>query len=474
MGSVPRIGDEFPPDSADSAVDVLNSALHERPAYQVRKLQKLKQHEAVLPEASEVSKLAEQPTTEEREVQVEVHQALTSEPLIEHSSNRSRLRLLILTRDLSILKTQDIAQRRLLELAGRFDEVHVILLSGRGEGSRITVRLGHNIWIYPTYSRYWWQCGIDAYRIAREQLAFAQGFRADIIIAEDPFESGVVACLVAEKYGRPVQIHVLEDIYDPGFTLLDEHNGLRLFLAMYTFWNADSVRTISGSLQEKIMKRYPSLAQVTEPIPLYYNLSAWRDFIPVFDLHVRYPQFKFIMLHFSRMTALSHTDKVIAGVAEALKQYPLIGLVVVGTGPFRQVYEKQVIALGLQNQILFEPMPHALTSHMKTADVLIHVSEDRDEEDLILQAAATKLPLIAGARSIAGELFLDGDSAYICTETDTGCLKSKVMLCLHDSGRLEHMSLMAQQTVFERIEQDFGVYVEAFQKSIERGLVSVS
>ncbi len=404
------------------------------------------------------------------ESRVDVRKALMSEPVLRYTSEREQLRLLILSRDVTMLDANSLSQRRLYELSSMFAEIHVIILSLRGEGTRVTMRLGNNVWMYPTHSNYWWKTGFDAYRIGKEQLAFAQGFRADLIVAEDPFESGVAAYYLAEKYKRPFQIHLHEDLYDPAFKQVDHNNVYRLLMAGLSLARVDCVRTKTESLRDRVIAKYPDLEPYTEVLPMYHNLSAWRDFVPTLNLHTRYPQFNFIMLHVSHMTNRSHTSEVLGGLQNILRQYPSIGLIVVGSGPLRDAYEKQVLGMGLQNQILFEPMPNEVVSHMKSANVLIHLSEDIQEDEFILQAAAAKLPMIASQESIAGELFLDGISAFICSHNNPLCLSEKVNVFLNQNLLRAEFSSSAEQIVFERVKQDFGAYLRAYGESILRGV----
>jgi glycosyltransferase involved in cell wall biosynthesis len=310
--------------------------------------------------------------------------------------------------------------------------------------------------------------GFDAYRIANEQLTFAGGFRADIVIAEDPFESALVARFIADKYSRPFQIHLIEDIYDPEFHDHDPHNALRLHILPFTMKHAGCVRTASEYLKEKVIAEYPILTEHTEALPLYYNLEVWRDMTPSMSLKERYPQFKFIILHVSHMDARSHTTEVVHGAAPLLRMYPTIGLVIVGNGPFRPAIEKQVIALGIHSQVEFEPVPDEVISHMKSANVLIHLSEDPDEDTVILEAAAVKLPIIASTANIAGTLLKDGDSAFLCNGADPACVSYRLKAFLNDNLSRTRFAMNAQETVFERIEQDYFAYLNAYRNSIER------
>jgi glycosyltransferase involved in cell wall biosynthesis len=394
--------------------------------------------------------------------------ARVSDSVLEVVSERDSVRLLIFTKNVAMRQLGSLAQKRLLELSGIFAEIHVIILNEQAEETVPTVRLTENVWIYSTESVHWWKIGFDAYRIANEQLVFAGGFRADIVVAEDPFESAAAAHFIADKYDRPLQVHVLEDIYDEEFKDRDEHNIWRLFIARYVLHRADCIRTTSDFVRSRIVDEHPKLEQFTETLPVYYNLEAWRDMSPTINLKEKYPQFKFIILHVSSMQTKSHTPEVIQGIAPILRLYPTIGLVVVGNGPYRSALEKQVIALGIQGQVEFEPVPDEIVSHMKSSNILIHLSEDPNEDTVVLEAATVKLPMIASTASIAGTLFKNEESAFLCDGADPACVSYYTKSFLNDNQSRSRLAMNAQEAVFQRIEQDYTAYLLAYRSSIER------
>jgi len=395
--------------------------------------------------------------------------ARVSDQLLEVVSERNTVRLLLFTKNTAMRQLGSLAQKKLLELGTIFAEIHVVILNERSEEETIpTVRLADNIWIYCTESTQWWKTSFDAYHIAKAQLEFGGGFRADIVVAEDPFESGAAAHFIASKYDRPFQVHILEDIYDPEFKERDGHNVWRLFIAHFILGRADCIRTSSEIIRDRVIAEHPKLESFTESLPMYYNLEAWRDMTPTMSLKERYPHFKFIILHISSMHARSHTGEVIQGVAPILRLYPTIGLVVVGNGPYRPALEKQVIALGIHGQVEFEPVPDEILSHMKSANILIHLSEDANDDTIIIEAATVKLPMIALSTSVAGTLFKDSESAFLCDTADPACVSYRVKNFLNDNQARSRLAINAQEAVFERIEQDYMAYLLAYRSSIER------
>lgn len=400
---------------------------------------------------------------------INVNEARKEDQILPASSDRQTIRLLLLTKDISVMHEGSPAHKRIADLRSMFLEIHVIVLNLEGkEDEPQVVRLFENVWLYPTLSSSWWMMGYDAYKLAHAQLVFSGGFRADVIVAEDPFESGIVGWMLREKFDRPFQLHIYEDFFDNAFIDTQEHPTFYEWSVRYLLKRVQSVRTKTEFQKQAVVREYPDLEPGTDVLPNYYNLEGWRDFAPAADLHAQYPRFKFIMLHISSMRQISHTQDVIAGAAPILKRYPTIGLVIVGAGPLRSALEKQTLALGLGNQIEFMPMPAEALSLMKTANVFIHLSEDGGEDELILQASVVRLPLIANAEGLAGTLFKDGESARLCAPSDTACIADSINMYLNENQDRARYALNASEIVFERIEQDYGAYLKAYKGSIER------
>jgi glycosyltransferase involved in cell wall biosynthesis len=403
---------------------------------------------------------------------VEVTEALHGERMLTRSSSRSSARLLIFTRDESLLEEGSPSDRRMRETAGLFGEVHVVLLL-EGRRKQQSVRRGHNLWLYLSPSFVWWMNVFKAQNVAKEQLMFANGFHADIVIAEDPFESGVAAYQIASEFNRPFQLHLRDDIFSKKqFADAAPNNNWRLFLANYTMHRVSCVRVASEYLKQRVVDSHRGLEEFTEVLPEYYNLQAWQDAAPAFDLHARYPQFKFIILHISNMHAKSNTDRAILGISRVLKRHASVGLVVVGEGKEQSLLQKHVIKLGLQNQVVFEPKPADVTSHMKTANVLLFTSASSDDEGALIHAGTVELPIVSAVEGLAGELFVDGISAFLCPTDSPPCFGEKVNRLLNDNTLRVDMAMRAKETVFSRIEQDYGTYLESYKASIERCLAA--
>lgn len=415
----------------------------------------------------------EQKRKAEAAVLVESEAELAAAPVVEVASNRDAARVLVLTRDVSHLA----AERpigRIEEMANAFAEVHVIVLTVRKAQKTKARRLAQNAWVYATDSRYLRRTVADAVRVAKQELVFGEGFRPDIVIAFDPFESGLAALKIAKKFGRQHQVHLSDDFFSDSFKNAREGNAWRLRVAKKVLKNTSCMRTRSEYLKNRVEESYEHLRGSVEILPYFYNVQKWNQADTKTTASNKYPKFNFLMLHVTTMTERSHTDRAINGVGRILHRYPSIGLIVLGDGPERAMLTKHVEQLGLKEHVMFETDVSNIGMYMNIAHVLVYTSENTEDERTLFQAASSDLPIVCGLYGIASEIFVDGESALFCPLDNLPCFGKQVNKLLNDVTLRNKITANAHEIVVEQIEQDYGTFLESYRSSIERCLVEES
>jgi len=423
-------------------------------------------------------KLQEKNIAKEKQEEVEANMITevsaerSAAPVIQYESTRNRARLLFITTNRLVYDEKSEMRKSVLELERMFAEVHVMVLGTEKQRSKKAERISESVWMYPVHSKFWWKSAFDARRVANKALAFGNGFRPDIVIADGPFEDGLAGLLIAKKYQRPFQLHIKEDFFDATFPHRRNKNKWRIHIANYVLKRASCVRTHTAYLQKRIMERYGLSETQVEVLPVFYDLQTWIHAVPVMDIKKKYPEFKFTLLHISTMNKLSFTGAVIDGLFYILRQYPTIGLVVVGDGPDKEKLKEQVEAYSLSKQIKFEDDAVDVLSYIKTAQVLIHTSEETSQDQIILQAAISEVPIVCGNYGLASELFIDEESVLLCPVDSPPCFGEKINRLLNDNPLRTRLAMNARNEVLSRIEQDYGSYMNAYRSSIERCLVT--
>ncbi len=406
--------------------------------------------------------------------QIELKEALSEASVLSNTSTRRSAQIVILTKDLSVLTEGSPTYVRITDLRKRFFEIHIVVLNCISHSEVLPItRLFENVWVYPVNASSSWVLSYATYKMITEQLVFSGGFRADVVIAEDVSESGLVGWYVSKKFKRPFELYIFEDFFDRSFVGTKQYPALYEWCSAFVLGKATHVRTMTEYQRHAVIYERPELENTTECIPQYHNLTVWNEYKPDINLHDRYPQFKFILLTITSMHSSSHTSEILHAVAPLLHTYRTIGLIVVGNGPLRSDIEHTAIKLGIVSQVIFEPMPIEVLSHLKTANVFLDLSEENNDDVLILKAAVSKIPIITNSEGIGGSLFTNEESACLCKSSDIDCIRDGVRRYLNENQDRVHFARNAFDAVFERVDQNHEAYLEAYAVSIERGLPPV-
>jgi glycosyltransferase involved in cell wall biosynthesis len=413
-------------------------------------------------------KLREQKVQETAQANKMAEQAIASAP----RSERKKLRALVVTADVSLFSAGSAAEAEYATLADYFDELHIIVLTLRSGAKLKPRRIAPNVWVYPTVSRSPLFAIYDIYKIARKQLAFAAGFRADIVVSTDPFECGAAAYAVARRYDRPLQLQVLVNPFEVDYAAERDGNKWRLLAAKFLIPRADCILVRSEHIHEVLKKRYRDLADHIALLPPFHDLKSFKDATPAFDLHERYPQMKFIILTVSSFDGKSRTDLAIDACAPIIRQYPTIGLVIVGEGPLRHRSERKVAGMLLQNRIVFESQMNELVSYMKSSNLFLNVDTDETHDMYLAAASAAGLPVLTVEGNMASTLFTDNVNGFICPENDMVCLQARIGEFLNDNQLRASFALNARSQVFSTMEQDPEAYRRAYVDSFASCMLS--
>lgn len=417
------------------------------------------------------NEVEEQLERREEEAQVEPVETELSGPQLRTQGERKKIRVLMISSERNVFVDGSPAQARIARYGELFEELHLIVFTDRSYEFG-GMQLAENVWAYPTNSKSRWFYGLDAIKIAKKQLLFSGSFRADVISAQDPFETGLVGYWLSKRFKRGLQLQLHTDPYEPYFKEQDELNKYRLWISRFLLPRADRVRVVSDRLREEIEKRYPEIKGRVDVLPIFTDLADWRDATPEFNLHERYPQFKFIILMASRLVPEKNIGFAIDACQFVLRQYETVGMVIVGDGPERESIEEKIKERGLEGKIILEPWQHDIRSHMKTADMFLLTSTYEGYGQTLVEAAASGLPVLTTLVGIAPTLFENEESGLVCPIGDMGCVIKGINAYLGNNALRQLCAKNAQERAFSFVASNVDSYQELFRESMERAVLS--
>jgi len=413
---------------------------------------------------AELGQLLSRSKVKEKTPSLESHENVPSQAQL----NRDQTRVLFISRDEGILgEGQSIDGY--VNLGEVFDEVHIVLLRTSGVPVRFPIlRMSPKVWLYIISAKDWWRTPFKALSVIDEHLVFAGGFRPDIIIAHDPFESALVATIAGKRYNRPYQIHIQHDFYQPKFLITDTHPRLRRLLARYNLRRVQSVRTASDQITQMVHFRFSSVPDVAT-FPRFNKYEASVADPVAYDLKKLYPKFTCIILYVGSLNHDNLVHQVIDGIRPVCESIN-IGLVILGAGPAKAELEKRVKHLHLEQHVVFETTATRQTDYLKTADILVVTDPAPTGDELVIQGAVLHTALVATPTTVRTDIFTHDSSILFFEPGKSAMIESHLFNLVNDRAGRVLLAEAGRRAVSMKLHTNPEAYRYEYRKSIEQVL----
>jgi glycosyltransferase involved in cell wall biosynthesis len=246
----------------------------------------------------------------------------------------------------------------------------------------------------------------DGYRVPwptpSAALAAAAEFRPEIVHAQSPFTSGLMARRLARRAGAPLVFthhtrfgdyrHYLGPLGAPGSALLDAY--------LRRFWRGCTAIVAPGSeLAAEISERLGRPRRpVVRTIPTGIEVSALAA-LPAIDPRASagWPANATVITTLGRLAPEKSVDVVLEAFAEVAADEPAVRLQLVGGGPSETALRQRAAQPDLAGRVRFTgELPHAAAlATAKGADLMVSASRTETQGLVLAEALALGLPVVA-------------------------------------------------------------------------------
>jgi glycosyltransferase involved in cell wall biosynthesis len=402
-----------------------------------------------------------------KEKTVSVEQAISDKRLFKDTENRNVTRVLFVSKNTELLNPSQQTLDGYLDISSLFAEVHILILRPGISTNKPVLRVSSNVWLYTATAKVWWRTPAAGIKLASEQLEFANGFRPDLIVARDPYESALVAKSLGKKYQRPTQLHILEDYTSEKFRKKDKNNFWRKALLFFTVDNFQSVRTETIKLRDIVAKRFS--VPDTKALPRFNNYQALITAENKVDVKEIYKPFVFFMLYVGNLDNVKDVFTVMDSVRSFLRN-PRIGLLILGDGKEKAEIKKRAKLLGIDRQVIIESREVHLASYLKSSNILFVSQISGESEELVLKAAAAGIPMIMTRTESREDLFKDKQDAFLCDTGDQAVFTKNAHELINNIGLRKQFVQNGQDIIRNKFHTDPRLYQTAYRESIEEAL----
>ncbi len=387
----------------------------------------------------------------------------------------------MISTDRKILEEGSAVRARVIEYAGLFEKMDIILFSKRNlqfstsnfqKGTGIKV--SDHLFVYPTCSFSRLLYIFDAIRIGSSLIKNWKleigNSRNDLVVScQDPFETGKVGAALKNKFGIPLQVQVHTDFLSPEFPRGSFLNWLRVKMAGYALRHADSIRVVSQRIKDSLLHelRIMNYELRIDILPIFVDVEKIQTAPISIDLHKKYPQFDFIILMASRLTKEKDIPTALAAFQKVLVRYPRAGFVIVGSGP--ELSPLQLIAkrYTLNASVIFEGWHSDLASYYKTCDLFLQTSRYEGYGMSLVEALAAGAPAVSTDVGVAPEVLSVGEKSFVCPVSDAVCLAEKICEVVEHPDLRAAVAAAARSRLSSVTSQSKAEYLEQYKKSLE-------
>lgn len=366
------------------------------------------------------------------------------------------MKVLMVSSDRAYFDEKSPVRRRAIAYGSVLTELHIIVTTTQSMGFSRT-KLADNIWLYPTNSALKALMWIDAIFLGRGLPP------TELVTSQDPFELGLAAYAIASDHSARLQLQIHTDFMSPHFRKQNIVQSIRLRIATYLLPKADCVRVVS----ERIRSSLSGMPLRKEPhvLPIHTDIQSFLTNEPSFKLHTKYPQFNFIVLMMSRLTKEKDIETGMKAFKILFEKDSRAGLCIVGDGEEMATLKRLAHKLGIENNVVFAGWQQDTLSYLKSADVFLNTSLYEGYALTLIEAAASKRPIVTTNVGIAGEVLLNHRHALIAPVGDVKELGSHLISLMADNTLRERLAVNAHEEVLSRFNISFDDYLVRMKDS---------
>ncbi len=288
--------------------------------------------------------------------------------------------------------------------------------------------------------------------------------RPDLVVAQDPFETGLLALFYAKMCGAHLQIQIHTDFLNPLWRGESFLNSIRAEIARCILPRATCVRVVSHRIKRSLVAAGLAPASRVTVIPVYAGagreVSARESSSPTPS--VRRPSFSHTLLMVSRLVREKNIPMALEVFKRLLEQFPRAGLIIVGTGPLLPRLTELVTSLGIEKNVVFEGWKNDPSSYYEGADVFLLASDYEGYGMTLVEAARVGCPIVSTDVGLVGEL-LGPAEAGIVPPRDPEALLVAIKEVLTDAPMRQARADSAQKRVTQL--PSWEEYLKLYQES---------
>lgn len=356
---------------------------------------------------------------------------------------KAPLRPLLIGRDPETADPATFAAERMSAYAARVEAMHVLLAADAPRMKRTAVR-NFTAELVPSRPRL-----LALLRLPFAALFAARRHRANLIMAQDPFELGAAASFAAFFLRIPFLVEDHGAFYaGPHWRRESLLNRFRWLLGRLVARRAAGIRAVSSRVKDSWKAKKGRAIAV---VPVAMDLEPKP--VPV-------PKGPFTILYAGRFAPEKNLPMLLAAFELLKKEAPDAKLILAGAGPEERDLRQEIAYLGFEDAVSIRPWTRDMRKVFAEAHAAALPSLYEGYGRFAAEALAAGLPVVMTDVGCANELVRDGKEGFVVPVEDVAgfatalrrlAVNPEMRLIMRDAALLRAASLPALEETAERM-----------------------
>lgn len=291
-------------------------------------------------------------------------------------------------------------------------------------------------------------------------------------------KAGIVGRLAAAQAGVPIIIHT---IHGPSFGPFQ--GGLANTVFRYAERRAAKVTTHFVTVADAMKSQYlaAGIGRPEQYTRIFSGFALDPFLRTTNDANLR-AQFGFalddiVVGKVGRLVPLKGHDDLFAIAPALVKACPRLKFLLVGDGHWRERFDRQARAQGLEKHFAFAGLvpPEAVARLVGIMDIVVHLSSREGLARALPQALAAARPIVAYDCDGAGEVCLENQTGFLVKPGDLATLRERVLRLAAEPELRSRLGQCGRQFVRERfpvqrmVDELYSLYHRLAQSEAARG-----
>ena len=337
------------------------------------------------------------------------------------------LRVVIVSRDGTVADAASRTAARMRAYGERVDHLRIVSLAKQDAASvELSPRVHADVVDVRGYPLPW-----RLVRQVREAIAAEQ---ATLVVAQDPFEAGLVAAAAAHAEQIPLVVEEHGGVY------LSEHwsqealkHKLLFPLGLRVLKRAAGIRAVSVKIEDDLRRRLPK-AEITR-IPVYTEPRTCHSSAP-----------PHMFGYVGRFVPQKNLFGLLEAFAIVAKMLPQAKLLLVGAGPLENALKARAFVLGISERLEWVAHTESVDRVYERIGTLALSSWYEGWARVVPEAMSCGIPVVMTDVGCANELLRNGVEGYVVPIGNDAVL-AKAMIDIVQSGKHGLMAAAAKRRV---------------------------